>query len=102
MPLKPRILAIPSVALVKCKAVLLSWETRFLPLLVLTRWGAAPAIITNTGNNFPREYQRILRNCYQNWCNIFVELLPFSTALDGFSKTSGCAEGILSFNGKGS
>ena len=27
------------------------WETHFLPLLVLTRWGAVP-VKTSTGNNF--------------------------------------------------
>ena len=43
------------------------WETDFLPLLVLTRRGAAPAK-TSTGNNFPRKYQRIPRNYYRYWC----------------------------------
>ena len=43
------------------------WETDLLPLLVLTRRGAAP-VKTSTGNNFPRKYQRIPRNYYQYWC----------------------------------
>ena len=45
----------------------LSWETDFLPLLVLTCWGAAP-VKASAGINFPRKYQRIPRNYYQHWC----------------------------------
>ena len=38
-----------------------------LPLLVLTRQGAAP-VKTSTGNTFPTKYQRIPPKCYQYWC----------------------------------
>ena len=59
------------------------WETIFLPLLVLTRQGAAP-VKTSTGNDFPREYQRTPRKYYQHWCEIFVKYLPFRTVLVNF------------------
>ena len=32
------------------------------------RAGGAAPVKTSTGNNFPREYQRIPRNYYQYWC----------------------------------
>ena len=56
------------------------WETDLVPLLALTRRGAAP-VKTGTGNDFPQKYQRILRNDYQHWCWNSVTFLPFSTAL---------------------
>ena len=39
----------------------------FLPLLLLARQGRRNGK-TNTGNNFPRKYQRITRNYYRYWC----------------------------------
>ena len=42
---------------------------------VLTRQGAAP-LKTSTGNNFPREYQRIPREYYQCWRYILVKFCP--------------------------
>ena len=42
--------------------------------------GAVPVKIS-TGNNFPREYQRIPRNYYQYWCQILVTFLASSTVL---------------------
>ena len=38
----------------------LFWDTKLLPLLVLTRRGAVP-VKTSTGNTFARKYQRIAR-----------------------------------------
>ena len=50
------------------------------PILELTRRGAVPVKI-GTGNDFPRNYQRIPQNYFQYWCWNFVTFLPFSTVL---------------------
>ena len=44
-----------------------TWETDFLPLLVLTLRGRS-AGKTSTGDNFPGKSQRIPRHYYQYWC----------------------------------
>ena len=45
--------------------------------------GAAP-VKTGTGNNFPRKYQRIPRNCYQYLCWNLATFLPFSAGTGNF------------------
>ena len=49
------------------------WETDFLPLLVLARWGVVPVKISLV-IIFLRKYQRITQNYYQYWCLFFGEI----------------------------
>ena len=58
------------------------WETDFLPLLVLARWGAIPVKIS-TGNTYPKKYQRIPQKIFPVLVLNFGEFsaLPYCTGI---------------------